>query len=259
MAQTTITILGKAAVLPVAGEDSASFLVNGRYLFDTGWYAALKMQQYGCDPLAVEYLFLTHCHHDHYMGLPGLLFYRAMKGRSAGLAPLKIVGPRSDLQTVVERARAFLQVERFPEVDPPVELFPLSPGETFRTEAFSLETAPARHSVEAMIGRFTDRQSGAVFAFSGDTGINPEMVSVAQGASLLIHEASLRPEATESDAKVHSRAVDAARAARDAGVGQLRLIHLHGDHAERSLAAAREVFPETELAAEGETLLLGGR
>src|SRR5205085_437983 len=44
MPQTTITLLGSAAVLPGAGQDTACFLINGRVLFDTGWYAALKTQ-----------------------------------------------------------------------------------------------------------------------------------------------------------------------------------------------------------------------
>src|SRR5437879_3430827 len=81
MPNTVVTFLGTAAVLPGAGQDSACFLINGRVLFDTGWYAALKMQEYGCDPLAIEHLIFTHCHHDHYMGLPALLFFRAMMGR----------------------------------------------------------------------------------------------------------------------------------------------------------------------------------
>ena len=68
---TTLTFVGTAAVLPGAGRESACFVINGRDLVDTGWSAAVKMQEVGCDPLAIVWLFFTHCHHDHYLGLPG--------------------------------------------------------------------------------------------------------------------------------------------------------------------------------------------
>src|SRR5919107_164396 len=102
MPQTQLTFLGAAAVLPAPGEDTASFLINGTLLVDCGWHAALKMQTYGYDPTRVETLFFTHCHHDHYMGLPGLLFFRGMRQSNAGkvLSPLTIVGPPDDLPIV---------------------------------------------------------------------------------------------------------------------------------------------------------------
>lgn len=106
------------------------------------------------------------------------------------------------------------------------------------------------------MGRFTDKAFGVVIAFSGDTGPTPDLAPLARGADLLIHEASLPPEAPEEKAQTHCRAVDAARVAAEAGVRRLPLVHLSGDHGERSLAEARAIFPETELAAEGETLVL---
>ena len=180
MAETRVTFLGTAAVLPGAGEDTACFLINGGILFDTGWYAALKMQTYGYSALDVEWLIFTHCHHDHYMGLPALLFFRGMSlawGRER--PPLKIVGPPSDLETVVRLAREFLQTDRFPGVWQEPELFPLPPGETLEAESFRLETRRSLHGVEGSCGRFTDRASGRVIAFSGDTGPNPSMVELA--------------------------------------------------------------------------------
>jgi ribonuclease Z len=76
---TTLTFLGIASAVPDAGEDTSSFLVNEELLFDCGWANVLQMRALGYDPLRVQTLFFTHCHHDHYLGLPALLFYRAMK------------------------------------------------------------------------------------------------------------------------------------------------------------------------------------
>jgi ribonuclease Z len=260
MAETTVTFLGTAAVLPGPGEDSACFLINGSVLFDCGWYAALRMQEYGFDPLGVETLFLTHCHHDHYMGLPALLFVRAMRqGRGEERPPLKIVGPADDLPVVTELARQFLQAGRFPSVWPPLTLHPLVPGESYETERFRIDTVRALHPVTGLCGRFTDRATGVAIAFSGDTGPNAELAALARGADLLIHEASVRPEVTDDALRPdHSRAADAARTALRAGVKRLALLHIHGGHHEASLAAARAVFPATELARQGETLRFGG-
>src|SRR5947207_6539767 len=117
MAETRVTMLGTAAVLPGAGEDTACFLINRSILFDTGWYAALKMQSCGYTPLDVEWLIFTHCHHDHYMGLPALLFFRGMSiGWGRERPPLKIIGPPSDLELVVRLSQEFLQAGRFPGV-----------------------------------------------------------------------------------------------------------------------------------------------
>src|SRR5579871_6483509 len=116
MPESTVTFLGTSAVVPGAGHDTASFLINGKYLVDTGWYAAIKMRSYGFDPMQLEYLVLTHCHHDHYLGLPQLLFYLRMRRRERpDRPPLKIVGPAEDLERVVMLARQFLQPDRFPD------------------------------------------------------------------------------------------------------------------------------------------------
>lgn len=259
MGSTRLTFLGAAAVLPGSDEDTASFLINGTLLFDCGWYAALKMQQYGYSALDVQTLFFTHCHHDHYMGLPALLFFRGMRQSNAGkvLPALNIVGPPDDLPIVVANSRQFLQAERFPNIWPAVQLHPLEPGNTYETDEFRIETIRSLHPVTGFCGRFEDKSSGIVIAFSGDTAPNAALTELARDADLLIHEASLSPEAPEDSGlkSGHSRAIDAARVAREAGVKQLRLIHIAGHH-EASLASARTIFANTALASEGETLRL---
>lgn len=137
----TLTFLGTASVTPEAGHDTASFLINRDILVDTGWSAAIRMLSYGFSPLDLEYLILTHCHHDHYLGLPQLLFYRRMRQRDRdGLRPLKIIGPAEDLERVVKLSRDLLQADRFPDVDHVPEVVPLSPGDRFECPTFHLET-----------------------------------------------------------------------------------------------------------------------
>lgn len=257
MPETRLTFIGTSSVLPEGGNDTVNFLINGVIQVDCGWCAAMQMLPLGYDPLDLEYLIFTHCHHDHYMGLPALLFYRRMAGNHARheIPPLKIIGPPDDLPKVVERAQHFLQAERYPEVVHRVEQIPLPPGETYECDAFRLETVPSIHPVTGVCSRFTDKATGVVLGFTGDTAPNAAVPDLMRGCDLMIHEASHPPEDPPEKLLAHSRAIEAAEAARAAGAKALRLVHLRSAHQERSLAAAREIYPAARLAVPGETLV----
>ena len=257
---TTVTFLGTEAVVPSGGGDTASFVLNGTYLVDTGWYAAIKMKVYGLNPLDLEYVFLTHCHHDHYIGLPHLLFTYAMCAgaeRPGRTVPLKIVGPAADVERVVERAQAFLQTDRFPPARYDPQVIPLQAGESLDDPLFHLATCSSLHPVPGLCYRFTDRQTGIVVAFTGDTAYDPGVVRHVRGADLLIHEASYGASpAPAANASLHSGAPDAARVAQEAGVKRLALVHCPRASQPDALEAARSVFANTFWPADGETVTL---
>lgn len=256
--QTEVVFLGVDAVTPAGGEDTASFVINRKYMVDTGWYGTIKMRNYGLDPMQIEYLFLTHCHHDHYIGLPHLLFYLAMRaGDCPDRAPLKIVGPAEDLERIVTLAQQFLQMERFPPVRYTPELIPLEPGEAVETDAFSLTTCASVHPVPALCYRFTDHRTGKVVAFTGDTAYDSAIVRHVQGATLLIHEASYGASpAPISNSSLHSGAPDAARVAQEANVKRLALVHCPQPKRADALQAAQAVFPNTFWPVDGETVIV---
>jgi len=254
---TRLTVLGAAAALPGPGEETASYVVNARLLVDCGWNCTARLLAAGYDPCTLETVLLTHAHHDHYLGLPGLLFHRGMRSRTISVGPLTVIGPADDLPLILEHAWRFLQAQRFPRAWPEVEVVTLQPGETYEDAAFRYETGAARHPVTALSLRLTDRAAGTVLAFSGDTGPNPDLPALAAGADLLIHEAAVHPDAPPAERRDdHCRPQDAAEAAREAAVARLLLTHLAAEHRPAALAAARRIFPATNLAVEGETLFL---
>ena len=254
--KTNVTFLGTATVVPAAGHDTASFLINGRHLVDTGWYAAIKMLSYGFSPMNLETVFISHCHHDHYIGLPHLLFYlRMRKKENPERAPLKVVGPADDIQRVVDLARSFLQTDRFPDVECIPEVFPLTPGESLELEELQVDTCETTHPVQGLCYRFTDRDTQASLVYTGDTGYHPPIADLAQGASLLIHEASYGPKShPDPDRWGHSGAPEAARIAELADVGRLALIHCPKKLAQEAVIAAKRIFPDTFLPEDGYTL-----
>jgi len=212
------------------------------------------MRQYGYDPLNVECILITHLHQDHYIGLPHILFYAGLSQQANPNAmPLKIIGPAEDIERVVTLAVEFLQIRHYPELAVDYKVVRLSPGQTYATEAFALETCATKHvsgknvPIQGLAYRFTDKATGAQFAFTGDTSFHPPIADLARNVPLLIHDAS------------HTAPDDAARIARQAQVHRLGLIHYGDAVAEQALAVATEIFPNTFLAREGQTLRLPPR
>ncbi len=100
----------------------------------------------------------------------------------------------------------------------------------------------------------------ATYAFCSDTGWFPQLASYVSGVDLLYHEATFGDE-NEALAKKtgHSTARYAATVARDAGAGRLILGHFSARYKSPSPLEeeARQVFPATEAAREGNTYDIG--
>ncbi|MCZ8512184.1 MBL fold metallo-hydrolase [Paenibacillus filicis] len=255
--ETTITFLGTSTALPDAGSDTASLLINRKYLVDTGWSVVSNLRKQGVDPTEIEYLFFTHMHHDHYLSLPSLLFYFLMKRKN--LADLKIIGPIEDLERVVKLSMNLLQADRFYSGKGMPTLIPLQPGEPYEDEVFTLHTCETVHPVQGLCYRFTDKLTGKVFSFTGDTAYHPPMADHVRGSSILITEASLGPVAADMNHNpaLHSGAVDAARMAEAAEVDKLFLVHGPLSKADACVEAAKQVFSKpVEWPKDGQTITL---
>ncbi len=91
------------------------------------------------------------------------------------------------------------------------------------------------------------------YAYCSDTAYMPQLHKRLLGVSLLYHESTYGKD-NEANARkyFHSTAADAARVARDAGVGRLLLGHYSARYEDETvlLNEAKAVFPDTELADE---------
>ena len=98
-------------------------------------------------------------------------------------------------------------------------------------------------------------RAGRKVVFTGDSRPATSTIEIAEGADLLIHEATFaddeEPRARETG---HATAREAAQVAAKAGVKQLVLTHLsarYSINASELLQQAKEVFPETVVARDG--------
>lgn len=96
-------------------------------------------------------------------------------------------------------------------------------------------------------------QPGKKLAIFGDTAPCPSALLLAQGVDVMVHEATLETAMEEkANGRGHSSTRQAARLAREAGVGKLIVTHVSSRYdarrCESLLAECREVFSACELA-----------
>lgn len=246
-----ITVLGAGSCIPDPGGETASFCVNGRLLVDTGWCAARQLIDLSIPPRQIEAILLTHCHHDHFMGLVSMLFHRGLTCRET---PLEVCGPEGEISRVVEDVWRLLQTDRYPHIEASVHVRDVAPGDSFEVAGLSVSACAARHNVPGLHYRLTSG-GGRSVVFSGDTAFNPDLVDFARGADVLIHEASHGASSLrESPDAAHSGAPDAAQIARQAGVGRLCLVHVPAAARGDALQAAARVFPEVFIPETGDVI-----
>lgn len=215
-----------------------------RVVVDCGLGVTRGLCDQGMALADLDVILVTHLHSDHCLEL-GALLHTAW---TAGLKrPVRVFGPaglaaywagfcaamRFDIELrIADEGRPDLRrLVTVSEDDEGVWLD--EPG--LRVTALRNHHPPIRDSVALRI-----EGAGRAVVFSGDTTPLPALVSFAQGADLLVHEAILMPAVDALVARVgngddrlkrhivgsHTEAGDAARIAAAAGVGALALHHL---------------------------------
>ncbi len=187
-------------------------------------------------------IFLTHAHLDHVIGLTYL--FDVLRDRN-----VRRVTVHATPETLQAIERHLFAEPLFP-VKPPCDLRPLA-RETSLPQGGCLTHFPLTHPGGAIGFRLDWPQRS--MAYVTDTTASPDADYVAQiaGVDLLVHECYFPDSKPELAALTgHSMITPVIEVAQQAGVKRLVLVHIDPaseDWVPADLAAARKIFPETEL------------
>ena len=235
-----LIILGSAAAVSDAEHDNTHFLLQserGRaVLVDCGSNPLDKLARHGVQQEQLTDLILTHFHPDHVYGVPILLMQLWLVGRRE---PLHVHGLHHCLYRFEEMLTAFM-VETWPDFFPlHLHRLPEQADALLLDDAdFRIRAWPTRHFIPTIGLRIEVKASGTVIGYSSDTEPIPNIIALAQGADLLLHEATGAGEG-------HSSAAQAGEIASLAEARRLLLIHYPvGDEADpaRLIEEARTTF-----------------
>lgn len=257
----SLQILGTASAVPISDKNpSAQALqVQGRlFLIDCGEGAQQRMRQMHLSFLKVEAIFISHIHGDHIFGIFGLLNTMALLGRTENL---RIFAPGSFGPILKLYKSYFTEGDTFEIEHVTVNVKGLS--EIYSNKHVRVSAFPLRHRIECYGYRFDEIRSerqlekapARSYAYCSDTEPFPELASYVKGVDVLYHEATYPVEfADKAVLHHHSTTADAARCAKEAGVGKLILGHYSSRvrDIERYQQECREIFENSVAANDGD-------
>lgn len=238
-----LTILGCSGSVPTAQNPASGYLLS----FDNapsivldmgpGTLAQLEQQQDPCD----AHVAFSHLHADHCLDFPSLMVWRRFHPTAPAASRNMCFGPKA---TPTHLGR--LSSDEVDGIDDMSDTFAFSawePGERQLVDDVYITPFAVNHPVEAYALRVEHTKTGQIIAYSGDSSYTPALVEAARGADIFLCEAAWGETSEGKAPDMHMSGAEAGRAAREAGVSKLVLIHIQpwGD-AQATLEAARSEF-----------------
>jgi len=300
-----VTILGSSSATPIYNRNptAQALNINERfYLIDCGEGTQQQMLRFDIKSSRIDYIFISHLHGDHYLGLVGLLSSLHLNGRKK---PITLFGP-AHLKEIIDMQFQYSETTLhfdliFQTIDP------LTPTVILDNQDITVETIILDHrisctgflfrqkkrlrkiikeKVEALdvpityyplLKRGTDyfAADGSVYpnadltidadapksyAYCSDTLANESYFKQIAGVDLLYHEATFAHDMLDrANETHHTTALQAGEVAKTVGAKRLIIGHFSARYKTLNelLEEARSVFPDTDLAIEGKTFIIG--
>ena len=141
-----VTILGSSSATPIFNRNptSQALNINERlYLIDCAEGTQQQMLRFGIKASRIEYIFISHLHGDHYLGLVGLLSSLHLNGRTKSLT---IFAP-APLKEIVNLQLKYSETVLQYQIDY-VDTNPYKPEVILSNQDVIVETIPLDHRID---------------------------------------------------------------------------------------------------------------
>jgi len=202
------------------------------------------------------YLFLSHFHLDHIIGLHILAKFKFKQGIDIYVQP----GTKEFIRNFINRP--LTAPIRILPTKVRISEFPCWVNRHTKNFGVAVKALPLRH-VERCFG-FRFDFNGKVISYCPDTGVCENAVKLSKGADLLIAECAFKT-GQKSDKWPHLNPTTAAEIAKKAVAKKLALVHFDAEVyktlAERKQAGkqARKIFRRTIASEDGMIMTIGGK
>jgi ribonuclease Z len=187
-------------------------------LLDCGFTVPPSVWKNCPDANALDAVWISHFHGDHFFGMPALLarFY-VMKR----IKPLLVAG-QEGIESVIHRALELAYPSVAGKLTYEIRYLTVEPGDEVQGAGVAWRSAVSGHPQRNLAVRIESR--GKSLFYSGDGKWTEETLSLASGADLVIHEAFR----LYLNSPGHSSIVDCMDFARSAKARKLALVHIEG-------------------------------
>jgi len=212
-----LKILGCGTIIQQdTSQNCSGYLLDHNTLIDCGPGIWKALHQHKISQHDLTHIFLSHFHVDHTADLGPILLNRLLLSNLKNI-PLNILGPRglkawfSDLKILLGRWVDDLNINILELSDHPHQIGDLT-----------IKTRKTDHTDNSICYRI--EKNNKAFFYSGDTGYNDNIISLATDCQLAVIEASNNEEAHIED---HLTPQLAGKIASRAGVKKLVLTHMY--------------------------------
>lgn len=228
-----VSFVGTAGLVPGMGlqvtgkRGQLSMLIDQDYLMEVGDGALRNLNANGTDLNAIKRILISHVHSDHFIGIVHVL-YAMMKVRNRR-EPLEIIGPSG-----IEKAtRGLMSICELPIADDDQRGYKLRFIELGIAEQFQdIQSVRGSHPTEIHAYRVT--RNGRSLFYNGESSYTKEVLNLGRDADLFISTAvTLEPHL------FHNTPEDVGRAATEAGVQRVAVVHWPMEYEGRRKAFAR--------------------
>ena len=270
--RTTVVMLGTGTPIPDpdrSGPAVAVIVDSVAYLFDAGTGVVRRAAAAARDGIAalrvprLAFLFLTHLHSDHTMGVNDVLFTPWIQGRKE---PLEVYGPPGTkrlLAGIIDGNHEDIR-ERVGSAGGPspeghkANVHEIAEGEVYRDARIVVRAFEVPHSAWKHAFGYRIRTPDKTIVISGDARANPAIARECNGCDILIHEVysdagfrTIPPARQPYHAQAHTSATQLGAIATAARPGQLILYHqlYFGSTDEQLVSEVRSTFTGTVISA----------